>query len=391
MRIHKITFHRVLIPIEAPIIWIGGAEAGWPRTIVRVLTDEGIEGIAETSGDDATLTNLEAIWPVFIGRSPFDRQPILQRLWHAAVSNGSGAKHAIQALETACWDIVGKAVGQPLHRLLGGKLRSTVPLIGYVYYRVDPKSGHARDRDAGEVVELTHALIERYGFRTLKKKGGVFPPEEELATLRALRDAFPRHELRFDPNALWSVETAIRIGRRLEELALEWYEDPVWGIEGMSRARRDVRIPFATNMCCLQLDQLPVAIRAGAFDVELLDLDDWGGLTSCIKAAATCETFQIGVGLHSTGEAGIATAVYLHLAASLPSLPHAMDSHYHHQTMDVIAEPHVYVNGEMAVPEGPGIGVEIDEEKLRHLERLFETRAVAVADPSPGPRHPGLW
>ena len=323
MQIRRISFHRVLIPIEAPIIWISGVEVGWARTIVRVLTDDGIEGIAETSGDDATLGQLQSISSLFIGRSPFDRQPILRGLWQTAGANGTSGKHAIQALETACWDIVGKSIGEPLHRLLGGKLRSTIPVIAYLHYRIDLESRRACDRDAAAVVSLAHSLVERYGFRTLKKKGGVFRPEEELATMRALRDSFPKHELRFDPNALWSVETAIRVGRGLEELSLEWYEDPVWGIEGMSRARRDVRIPFATNMCCVQLDQLPVAIRAGAFDVQLLDIDDWGGLTSFLKAAATCETFQIGIGLHSTGEAGISTAVYLHLAASLQSLPHA--------------------------------------------------------------------
>lgn len=390
MRIRDISIHRVLIPIEAPIIWIGGVEAGWARSIIRVATDEGVEGIAETSGDDATFAQLKSLGDTFIGRSPFDRQPILRSLWQVPTAHGSSGKHAIQALETACWDISGKATGQPLYRLLGGKLRSTVPLIGYLHYRVD-EQGRVRDRAAADVVDLAHALVERYGFRTLKKKGGVFPPEEEFATMRALRDSFPQHALRFDPNACWSVETAIRIGRKLEELSLEWYEDPVWGIEGMSRTRRDVRIPFATNMCCLQLDQLPVAIRARAFDIELLDIDDWGGLTSILKAAATCETFQIGVGLHSTGEAGIATAVYLHLAASVPSLPHAMDSHYHHQTMDVITEPHEYRDGQLAVPDRPGLGVDIDEEKLRHLERLFSTGTAVTADPSGGPRYPGLW
>jgi glucarate dehydratase len=389
MRIRKISFHRVLIPIEAPIIWIGGVEAGWARTIVRILTDDGLEGLAETSGDDATFAQLKALSSLLIGQSPFDRQPILRTLWRTAEAHGTSGKHATAALETACWDLVGKAVGEPLYRLLGGKLRSTIPLIGYLHYRVAVDSGRARDRDPADVVDLAHALVERYGFKTLKKKGGVFEPDEELATMQALRQGFPQHKLRFDPNAFWSVETAIQIGQQLEELSLEWFEDPVWGIEGMSRASRDVRIPFATNMCCLRLDQLSVAIRAGAFDVELLDIDDWGGPTSFLKAAATCETFQIGVGLHSSGEAGIATAVYLHLAASLPSLPHAMDSHYHHQTMDVITEPHAYVDGEMVVPDGPGVGVEIDQAKLHHLERLFEAGVPVIADPSGGPRYPG--
>lgn len=390
MRIRDISCHRVLIPIEAPIVWIDGVDSALARTIVRLRTDDGIEGIAETSGDDATYSQLQALSNLFIGKSPFDRGSILARLWQIPTSHGTSGKHAIQALETACWDIIGKAIGQPLYRLLGGKLRSTVPVIGYLYYRVDLESRRARERSPESVVEYARHLVERHGFKTLKKKGGVFAPDEELMTMRSLRDAFPQHQLRFDPNAFWSVETAVRIGRQLEELSLEWYEDPTWGIEGMSRARRDVRIPFATNMCCLQLDQLPVAIRAGAFDVQLLDIDDWGGLTTSLKAAATCETFQIGVGTHSTGEAGVATALYLHLAASLFSFPHAMDSHYHHQMMDVITEPHQYIDGQMAVPDGPGLGVEVDEDALRHLEQLFNAGAAKIVDPADGPRRPGL-
>lgn len=354
-------------------------------------TDDGIEGIAETSGDDATYAQLHALKHLFIGKSPFDRQQILSTLWVVPTQHGTSGKHAIQALESACWDIVGKALDQPLHRMLGGKLRSTVPMIAYVHPRVEIAGGRALGRDSAEVVDYATRLVEAYGFGTIKVKGGVFSPNEELKTMRALRVAFPGHELRFDPNALWSVETAIRIGRELEGLSLEWYEDPAWGIEGMRRTRRKVRIPLATNMCCLQLDQLPVAIRANAFDIELLDIDDWGGLTATLKAAAACEVFQVGVGLHSSGEAGIGTALRLQVAAALPTLPHAMDSYYHHQTMDVITVPHHYADGAMAVPDGPGLGVEIDSEQLRRLEALYTAGAHVVEDPTTGPRYPGLY
>ena len=391
MQIREVSLHRILVPLEEPTIWIGGADAAWSRTVLRMRTDEGFEGIAETSGDDATYAQLHALKPLFIGKSPFDRQPILATLWALPAGHGTSGKHAVQALETACWDIVGKALGQPLHRLLGGKLRSTVPMIAYVQPRVDVASGQPLGRQPGEVVEYAARLVERYGFATIKVKGGVFSPQEEVEAMRAVRAAFPRLALRFDPNALWSVETAIRIGHEFEELSLEWYEDPAWGIEGMRRTRRDVRIPLATNMCCLQLDQLPGAIRAHAFDVELLDIDDWGGLTSALKAAAACEVFQVGVGIHSTGETGIGTALNLHVAASLPTLPHAVDSYYHHQTVDVITEPLRYVDGAMAVPDGPGLGVEIDGDQLRHLEALHAAGARAVVDPTGGPRYPGLY
>ncbi len=391
MRVTSVTLHRILVPLELPTIWIAGVDQAWPRTVVRMQTDEGIEGIAETGGDDATYAHLRSLTDLFVGQSPFDRQRILARLWELPTQGGTQGRHAMQAFETACLDAVGKALGQPLHRLLGGGLRTSIPLIGYIHPRVDVDRRLARERLAEDVVSYAHHVVDDLGVRTLKLKGGVFPPSEEIATLRALRSAFPDLALRFDPNALWSVETAERMGHAIEDLSLEWYEDPAWGIEGMGRTRRHVRIPLATNMCCVQLDQLSAAIRAEAFDVLLLDIDDWGGVTASLKAAAACEVFNVGLGVHSTGETGISTALHLQVAACLPTFPHAMDSYYHHQTADVITEPHRYVNGSMAVPEAPGLGVEIDDDKLARLEEMRANGLPDLEDPTPGPRRPGLW
>jgi glucarate dehydratase len=395
VRITGASFHKINIPLEAPTLWIGGVNTSWTRTIVRMQTDEGIEGIAETSGGDATVGQLRTLLPLFVGSDPLDRTTLLRRLWYVPAADGMSGKNAVQALETACWDIMGKATGLPLHQLLGGKLRSQIPTIAYLFYRaMSAAHGRSDEDEAREMVEHGRELIERHGFGTIKLKGGVRTPDSEYGTALALREAFPHHRLRIDPNALWTVETAIRMGRRFEELDLEWYEDPVAGIEGMSRARRDVRIPFATNMCCVQLDQLPTAIRAGAMDVQLLDVHDWGGLTNAMKGAATCEAFQVGVGLHSSGEAGISTALNLHVAAALPSLPYAIDSLYHHQTRDVITVPHRYLNGCFTVPEGPGLGVEIDDDNLRQLESFNEEegdRPSYAGVVSSEPRFPGMY
>lgn len=209
-----------------------------------------------------------------------------------------------------------------------------------------------------------------------------------------LREAFPEHRLRFDPNSLWSVETSIRYGRRFEELDLEFYEDPCWGIEGMSRVAHALDLPLATNMCTLDLDEIPQTIRLGAIDVMLLDPCDWGGVGAFQRAAAVFQVFQVGIGMHSGGEAGISTALQVQLAAALPVLPYAIDSHYHHQTEDVITEPWTYVDGCFRVPEGPGLGVEIDEEKLQKLERLNEGEGDLVFyghEDRGEPRYMGIW
>jgi glucarate dehydratase len=244
------------------------------------------------------------------------------------------------------------------------------------------------------MVEHTREIVERTGVRTIKLKGGVFTPEDEYECTLALREAFPDHRLRFDPNSLWSVETSIRYGRLFEALDLEWLEDPCWGIEGMSRVANTLDLPLATNMCTLDLDEIPQTIRLGAIDVMLLDPADWGGVTAFMKAAATFSVFQIGIGMHSGGEAGISTALQLQLAASLPVLPYAIDSHYHHQTADLITEPWTYADGCFRLPEGPGLGVEIDEDELARLEELNEREGDLLFyghEDRPQPKYMGLY
>ena len=393
MRIVATSLHTVDIPLLTPTLWVGGVNTAWTRTILRLQSDEGLEGIAETDGSADTRLWLRMLQQHFEGADPFEWRRVLRRFAHVGGPSGLAWRHASQAFETACWDMMAKALDRPLHQLLGGVMRSSVPAIAYVMYQPD-SDGSAEVRTAEQVVDHTAALVDEFGFGTIKLKGGVHRPEQELAAVEDLRDAFPSHQLRFDPNALWSVETAVRFGRRFEGLGLEWYEDPCAGIEGMSRARADVRIPFATNMCCISLEQLPTAIRAGAFDVQLLDVDDWGGLTAVMKAAATCEAFQLGTGIHSSGESGIGTALNLHIAASLTTLPHAMDSFYHLQAMDVITEPHSIEDGSFRVPAGPGLGVTIDEDRLKYLEEEHARNADRTDgewNDVAAQRVPGMW
>jgi glucarate dehydratase len=394
VKITGVRFHKVNIPFEAPMLWSGGVNRSWTRIVVRMQTDEGIEGISETCGGDATLVQLDDIKDYFVGEDPFDRERILKNFWYLPTYQGNSGKYAIQALETACWDIMGKATGRPICQLLGGRMREEIPMIAYMFYRLPGADGRGGEQSSEAMVEHTREIVERTGVKTIKLKGGVFPPEEEYRCTAALRTAFPDARLRFDPNSLWSVETAIRYGRRFEELELEWYEDPVWGIEGMSRVAHALDLPLATNMCTLQPDQIPQTIRLGAIDIQLLDPADWGGITATMKAAAAYQIFQIGLGMHSGGEAGISTALQLQIAASLPVLPYAIDSHYHHQTEDVITAPHEYVDGCFRVPDGPGLGVEIDEDRLARCERLNAEQGDLLFyghEERQEPRFMGMW
>ena len=215
--------------------------------------------------------------------------------------------------------------------------------------------------------------VDRYGFNCLKLKGGAYEPEHEIRVLRAIREHFgPDFKLRIDPNGCWSPQTAIKIAAELDEIGLEYLEDPCWGIEGMARLRRDIHTPLATNMCVVDFDTLPVGIREGAVDIILADPHKWGGIWATKKLAAVCDTFRLGMSMHAGAELGVSTAVNIQLAASTPQIRYSIDGHYHHELDDIIVGgKHQYHNGMMRVPDAPGIGVELDEEKVTYYHECF--------------------
>ncbi len=367
MRISRIVTTVVNVPFVAPLRWSGGVEDGWSRCIVEMHTDDGLVGLGETLGGDVTKLLIDtSLAPMFLGEDPFALEAILAKTLFVPFYYGKAGLCGTAALEMACWDIKAKAVSRPLCDLLGGRLRDEVPFASYIFYRHADRQGRGRVADGDEVVAYTRELHARHDFPAIKFKGGVLPPEEEVEALRALRRAFPDKKLRYDPNAILSAATAIRVGRMIEPLDIEYYEDPCWGNEAMARVRERVHIPFATNMCVMDLDQLAQGIRMHAVDIVLGDIHEWGGIGNTKKLQATCEVFQLGFNLHSGGELGISTAAYLHFAASVPALPHALDSHMHQQAGDVV-RPGVIAyteRGTMKVPTGPGLGVELDPDRF---------------------------
>ena len=189
---------------------------------------------------------------------------------------------------------------------------------------------------------------------------------EELENIRALREAFPDHRLRFDPQAIYSPATAIRLGKALEPLDLEYYEDPCWGNVAMARVRAKVDIPLATNMCVIDLDSCAEGYELGSVDIILGDIFEWGGIANIKKLQGACEVFQLGLNFHSAAELGISTACYLHLAAAVPALPWAPDTHITETVGDIVKDGVIALtdHGTMKVPTGSGLGVELDVERF---------------------------
>jgi len=393
MKITDIRPTTVTVPLEAPIRHANGAHWGrFVRTIVEVDTDEGITGLGELGGGgesaEAVLRGLKAY---FVGHDPFALEAMRFKICNPTASLYNNRTQLHAALEFACLDIIGKKLGVPVYQLLGGKLRDQVPFASYLFFRyADPVTGKGEVRTVDQLVAHATDLKWRCGFASHKLKGGVFPPDHELEAFRALAETFPDDGVRFDPNAAFSVEEAIRFGRAIEDLRNDYYEDPTWGLNGMRRVREQVAIPTATNTVVVNFEQLAANILDPAIDVILLDTTFWGGVRPCVKAAGVCETFQLGIAVHSSGELGIQLATMLHLGAVLPNLTFAADAHYHHLADDVIVGgPMDYREGAIAVPNGPGLGVELDREKLQRHAELYRSLGGYPYDRDPG--RPGWY
>jgi glucarate dehydratase len=379
MKIVDLRATPVTVPAEAPWRWSMGIETGTTRTIIELVTDEGIVGIGETYGGARTLDALNVAKPFIVGLDPLETGVLQHRLGVFCIGYEMSVPPIVRGgIEMACLDAAGKALGRPVASLLGGAIRDRVQVASYLFYRyASPDGRHAAVDSAEGILARAIELSERNGHRVHKLKGGVLPPLEEYAALRLLRDQFPDDPLVWDPNAAWSVETTIRVGRRLlaDGFDLQFLEDPTNWLEGMSQARAAVQIPFATNMCLIGPDQLAPGIRMHSVDVILADVHFWGGFRANQKMAAVAEAFGLGVGMHSDRELGVSTAAMVHLACSIPNLNYAIDSHYHDQSDDVITQPWVYRDGAFDLPTGPGLGVELDPSKVEKYHRYYLEQA----------------
>lgn len=375
MKIVDIRPTTVTVPVEAPLRHANGCHWGrFVRTIVEVETDDGLIGLGEMGGGgESAEAAFRSVRSQLIGHDPTRLNEMSFLICNPTASLYNNRTQILAALEFACLDILGQKWNVSVSDLLGGRLRDRVPFAAYLFFRyANSRDSSGEVRTVDQLIESAHALKQRYGFTSHKLKGGVFPPEYELECYRALTSSFDGDSFRFDPNCVWSTETAIWFGQQIEGIRNDYLEDPVFGMIGMRRVREKVRIPLATNTVVTNFEQLAANALNTAVDVVLLDTTFWGGIRSCIKAAAICETFQLGVAVHSSGELGIQLATMLHLGAVIPNLTFAADAHYHHLTDDIIESGKLkYENGTIAVPNGPGLGIKLNRDKVAEYSELY--------------------
>ncbi len=388
MKITDIRATTVTVPLHAASRHANGCHWGrFVRTIIEIETDNGLIGLGEMGGGgESAETAFRALKPYLVGHDPSRLEEMRFLIGNPTASLYNNRTQMLAALEFACLDILGQAWSVPVHQILGGRLRDRVPFASYCFFRYpNPGTGDGEVRTAEQVIAFARAAKEDYGFTTHKLKAGVFPPEYELEVYRALAQAFPGDRVRFDPNGVWSAEQAIRFGQAIEDLNNDYLEDPVYGLSGMRRTREKIKMPLATNTVVVNFEQLAANILNPAVDVVLLDTTFWGGIRPCVKAAGICETFQLGVAVHSSGELGIQLASMLHLGAVIPNLSFAADAHYHHLADDIIEGGLTeYRNGKIAVPDLPGLGVRLDRDKVLKYSELYKRLGNYPYDQDPG-------
>jgi len=392
----RITHARVT-PIafrDGPLLNASGIHEPWAlRSIIELETSDGRLGIAETYGDAPMLLALEQARALAVGLSPFDLNVMEQRV-RASIKPGQGggvqfelapgshtaknAEKVISALEVAMLDLQGQLLNLPICELLGGAVRDTVPYSAYLFYKYAEHVDKPYAPDAwGEavtpeqIVKQARRMVSLYGFKSIKLKGGVFPPAEEIAAMKALSKAFPDVPLRLDPNANWSLETSIAAAKELDDL-LEYYEDPVPGQEAMAELARHCRMPLATNMCVTTMEEFKRNASTHAVSILLSDHHYWGGLRATASLARMCEVFGMGMSMHSNSHLGISLMAMTHAAAAIPNLTYACDTHYPWQEEEVIKGGRIkFEQGAVRVPTAPGLGVELDPAKLVELHQQY--------------------
>jgi muconate cycloisomerase len=366
MKITRIECIPVSVPIRPEFQIRGslGFHGESPFLLLRVHTDEGLTGLGEVSctplwsgEDQATAAHWIAdfLEPALTGEDPRDIERLTMKLRRAVAAN----PFTKSGVEMALWDILGKSAGMPVYRLLGGKVRETVPIKMSV-------SG-AEPARAAQLAEW--AL--RQGLKALKVKVGI-EPDADVERVKAVRAAIgPDVRLGADANGGWSPRIAIQTIRRLaDECGIYFAEQPVapLDVQWMADVRRNVPVPVMADESCYTLQDAMALARAGAADILSVYVGKGGGIGPARKIAAVAEAAGLTCTVGSNLELGVASAAMAHLATSTPGVgaedfpcdilgPLAYAD-------DVLTEPIEVKDGAVRAPDGPGLGVELDEAKL---------------------------
>ena len=394
---------------DPPLLNAAGIHEPWAlRSIIEIETDSGLVGINESYGDQAMLDALAKAVPALTGLSPWalnemdTRVAALVAPKQAAASEFLGTQislapgthvsktvaKVISAFEVAMMDLQGQLANAPVVDLLGGAARPAVPFSAYLFFKHAEhiEKPYAPDPfgegiTPEQMVAQARRMIDQYGFKSIKLKAGALPPEQEVAAMLALAKAFPGAPLRIDPNANWSVPTSLKVVEQLRGV-LEYFEDPAPGLDGMAAVAQACEVPLATNMVVTDLKEFRRNAEMGCpVKIVLSDHHYWGGLRATQRLALMCKTFGLSLSMHSNSHLGISLMAMTHLAASVPQLSYACDTHYPWQDDEVVQGGRLkFDDGSVLVPTTPGLGVQIDREALARLHDNYLNTTIRNRD-----------
>ena len=345
------------------------------RTIVQIETDDGFTGAGEAPNDLASIIEPNRDW--LMGWDP--HQMTQARL------NFKGTPGAWAAVETALLDAAAKEAGLPVCDYIGGRARDRVDWAAYLFYKFADENGvgevaTGEALDPEGFVKQAEEFVDRYGFKALKIKGGFFHPDVDIETFRLLRKRFPKsdgYEIRIDPNAVWTVETSIRVAKEIEQYEPQYLEDPTDTIEMHAEVKKHTDIPTASNMCVSAFSHVKPNAQFDGIDVILGDHHHWGGILAYKETGMLCRVMGWGLSGHSNNSLGVSQAAMLHACAATPELNFQPDTHYPWTDTDgdiIKGGKLKFKDGYMEVPDIPGLGVEVDDDALaeRHEQFLRE-------------------
>jgi len=369
MKITAVRLTPVNIPLDVPYLYTGGLYPGTSKVIIEVETDEGITGLGEAPSDDL-LPVIRGLADRVIGHDPLDIADLEGRCvppWQIVQNtDGNAVVRAFGSLEIALWDIRGKAWGQPLYQLLGGAVRKDIPFAEYFAFKPTAQDRTAA-MDPGYVVDHCLRMREEHGSTIFEGKLIHPDPDVAIETVRRLREALgSKAVIRLDSNMQWSLPTAIHIAREIEPFDVRNWEDPVATLEEMAQLRRHTSIPFSTHSSDIRR-----VVALGAPDTLVLNFAVLGGIARTVRFIGACEAMGVGFWCYS-GDAGIATAAYLHMSSAMPHITEPSQSLFRFQVADVIVDgPFRQTDNVVRVPDGPGLGVELDRDALVKWHRHY--------------------
>lgn len=394
---------------DPPLLNAAGIHEPWAlRSIIQIETDSGLVGINESYGDLPMLDALAKAAPALIGLSPWSlnamdtrvaalvapKQTTASEFLGQQVSLAPGTHvsktvaKVISAFEVAMMDLQGQLANAPVVDLLGGAARPAVPFSAYLFFKYAehiekpyPPDPFGEGIAPEQMVAQARRMIDQYGFKSIKLKAGALPPKQEVAAMLALAKAFPGAPLRIDPNANWTVATSLKVVEQLRGV-LEYYEDPAPGLDGMAAVAAACDVPLATNMVVTDLKEFRRNAEMGCpVKIVLSDHHYWGGLRATQRLALMCETFGLGLSMHSNSHLGISLMAMTHLAASVPLLSYACDTHYPWQDDEVVQGGRLqFDDGSLRVTTTPGLGLQIDREALARLHQNYLDTSIRNRD-----------